>query len=262
MAAYSIFLSAFLSTNLSAIIVTAIRILGAIIALLTKNITSGAQIIIGLIFPPATFVYSFLGVSRFERSGRAANLTSIPQDRQGENNISILGQILTSLLAIVLFPIVAAWIERIKYYPEPASKWILSIFKRKKSHHFKDLEREKEEAPSIQISNLTKKYSKRSDLAVFDLSFQVKKGVFTGLIGANGSGKSSVFNCIAGNQTIISGEIFINGYPRSEAPAGTIGLCPQKNVLYDELDARAHVKLFERIKRKKEKKLRSIFKSI
>ena len=40
-------------------------------------------------------------------------------------------------------------------------------------------------------------------VAVKDVSFEIKEGEFVGLIGPNGCGKSTTFNCISGllNQT-------------------------------------------------------------
>lgn len=48
-------------------------------------------------------------------------------------------------------------------------------------------------------------------LAVNELSFTVDKGSVVGLIGPNGAGKTTVFNCITGNYTPESGDIFFNG---------------------------------------------------
>lgn len=54
---------------------------------------------------------------------------------------------------------------------------------------------------AIDVMNLTKKYG--SDIAVDNLSFQVRKGEVFGMIGANGAGKSSTIECILGtNQSV------------------------------------------------------------
>ena len=47
-------------------------------------------------------------------------------------------------------------------------------------------------------------------VAVNDVSFEIGKGEFVGLIGPNGCGKSTTFNCISGllNQTRGSVEMF------------------------------------------------------
>ena len=47
--------------------------------------------------------------------------------------------------------------------------------------------------------------------AVDDVSFDVKSGEVIGLIGPNGSGKSTLFDCILGQLSPDSGEVYVNG---------------------------------------------------
>ena len=46
----------------------------------------------------------------------------------------------------------------------------------------------------VSVQNLVKKY--KNNYAVNDLSFDVKKGEILGLLGPNGSGKTTTINCI------------------------------------------------------------------
>ena len=48
----------------------------------------------------------------------------------------------------------------------------------------------------LKVSNMTKDFGGLR--AVDDVSFEVKKGEFVGLIGPNGCGKTTTFNCISG----------------------------------------------------------------
>ena len=50
--------------------------------------------------------------------------------------------------------------------------------------------------PALQISDLTKDFGGLR--AVDQISFQVETGEFVGLIGPNGCGKTTTFNCISG----------------------------------------------------------------
>ena len=62
--------------------------------------------------------------------------------------------------------------------------------------------------PVLRVKNLRKEFG--GLIAVKDVSFEVGPGEFIGLIGPNGCGKSTTFNCISGllDQTAGSIEIF------------------------------------------------------
>ena len=59
------------------------------------------------------------------------------------------------------------------------------------------------EIPGLQISELTKDFGGLK--AVDQISFHVNEGEFVGLIGPNGCGKTTTFNCISGMFEITSG---------------------------------------------------------
>ncbi|MCL2375953.1 MAG: ABC transporter ATP-binding protein [Defluviitaleaceae bacterium] len=64
----------------------------------------------------------------------------------------------------------------------------------------------------LQISNLTKSYGKTQ--AVRDITFDVKKGSIVGLLGPNGSGKTTIIKTIMGLLSDYGGNVSIKG----EAP--------------------------------------------
>jgi branched-chain amino acid transport system ATP-binding protein len=61
----------------------------------------------------------------------------------------------------------------------------------------------------FETKHLTKSFG--GLIAVNDLSFQVEKGEIFGLIGPNGSGKTTVFNLITGFYPITSGDVLFKG---------------------------------------------------
>jgi len=92
---------------------------------------------------------------------------------------------------------------------------------------------QKTDAYALQVQRLTKRYG---DLvAVDDLTLQIKKGEIFGFLGPNGAGKTTAINMIVGLLTPTSGAIFINGQERARVPKGSIGICPQELVLWEEL---------------------------
>ena len=61
----------------------------------------------------------------------------------------------------------------------------------------------------IEIKNLEKKYGKRTILE--DVSFTIKKNEVTCLTGMNGTGKTTLMNCIMGLVPRNNGSITIDG---------------------------------------------------
>ena len=76
--------------------------------------------------------------------------------------------------------------------------------------------KEREEADMeklLEVQNLMKFYGNKSSLtkAVNDLSFIVEKGEFTAIMGASGSGTTTLLNCISTIDRVTSGHILVEG---------------------------------------------------
>lgn len=67
--------------------------------------------------------------------------------------------------------------------------------------------------PDIELVNITKRFG--SLLALDNVSTRLKPGTFHALLGENGAGKSTLVKCIMGFYTADSGEIIIDGQPRT-----------------------------------------------
>src|SRR5205807_105486 len=61
----------------------------------------------------------------------------------------------------------------------------------------------------LEVTNIKKNFGGIS--AVADVSFDVREGEILGLIGPNGCGKSTLFNCILGQLTPSGGEVKLDG---------------------------------------------------
>ena len=68
-----------------------------------------------------------------------------------------------------------------------------------------------------------------------DVSFTLRRGEFTGLIGANGAGKTTLFRVILGLQPPSSGRVQLAGGTRS---GGRVGYVPQKFLLDPDMPLR------------------------
>jgi zinc/manganese transport system ATP-binding protein len=69
------------------------------------------------------------------------------------------------------------------------------------------------------------------------VDFAIAPGEFTGLIGSNGAGKTTLFRAILGLQGASSGEILVEGRPRTRR-TDSIGYVPQKFLLDPDLPLR------------------------
>jgi ABC-type branched-subunit amino acid transport system ATPase component len=82
--------------------------------------------------------------------------------------------------------------------------------------------------------------------AVSDLSFEVRSGTITSLIGGNGAGKTSAFNLITGNLAPDSGEIYfrgrrVDGLPPHKVARAGIARGFQELRLFNRLSARDNI---------------------
>ena len=97
----------------------------------------------------------------------------------------------------------------------------------------------------IEVKHLTKEYKNLK--AVNDLSFNVKKGEILGLLGPNGSGKTTTINCILSLLNYQSGSIKVFGSemnPDSYDIKREIGVVFQDIALFEELTVYENIDYF------------------
>lgn len=89
--------------------------------------------------------------------------------------------------------------------------------------------------------------SRKDHRALDFVSFSCRKGTVLGVLGHNGSGKTTTINLLTGVHAPSFGDAFIGPYSIQEniqAIRRVIGVCPQKDILWDSMTAREHIKLF------------------
>ena len=97
----------------------------------------------------------------------------------------------------------------------------------------------------VSVQNLVKKY--KNQYAIKDLSFTVKKGEILGLLGPNGSGKTTTINCILSLLQFDSGQIKIFGKtmrPSAYDLKQKIGVIFQEVAVFDELTVYENIDYF------------------
>src|SRR5437763_9716769 len=91
---------------------------------------------------------------------------------------------------------------------------------------------------AIEINKLTKRFGNFT--AVDDLSLVVKYGEIFGLLGPNGSGKTTTINIVSGLSKPTSGQVMVLVHDimkDTRAVHADLGAVPQETALYEELNA-------------------------
>ncbi|KAI9878284.1 MAG: hypothetical protein M1830_001384 [Pleopsidium flavum] len=232
--------SFFKKSQLSGISTTIISLLLAVLAQVIGKSNSGAVAILSLLFPPMNYVFFTILMARWERQNIGTKLLkAAPENPWGLPGI-VLWVFL--IIQILVFPVLGALVERALYGTASKGRTVTS-----------DGENP---TRAVELSSFSKQYraswfsrhvgsrfGKRQEtvVAVNDLSLTVMRGQIMVLLGANGSGKSTTLDAIAGLSKVTSGTISVDG-------TGGLGVCPQKNVLWDELSVEEHVRIFNRLK--------------
>lgn len=240
---FSIFGAAFFrKAQLSGITIVIVPILLAIIAQVAGPFGTSAVYVLSLIFPSINYVFFIIWVARFERELTGANLAQGAPNY--EDHVWTTPGIVFWIFLIIqtfVYPFLGALVERWLYGTVSADRKTTTdspdhnIILRNFSKHW---------TPSWFRKNVLAKIGIKPPetvIAVDDFSIKARKGQIMVLLGANGSGKSTTLDAIAGLNTITSGSIEIDG-------TGGLGLCPQKNVMWDELNVYEHVRIFNQLK--------------
>ncbi|KAF2003481.1 nod factor export ATP-binding protein I [Amniculicola lignicola CBS 123094] len=243
LASFSIFGASFFhKAQLSGITITIGAIVLAIISQVAGPFKTGTTAILSLLFPPMNYVFFIIFVARYERFQDGANLLqAAPSYKKHHSALPGIAHWIFFIVQIFVFPVLGAIVERGLYgtiskdrkttTSSPVHSIILSGF----SKHW---------TPSWFRTKIAPKFGiapPETVIAVNDLSLKARKGQILVLLGANGSGKSTTLDALSGLNTITAGSIEIDG-------TGGLGLCPQKNVMWDELTVFEHVQIFNRLK--------------
>ncbi|KAI7252890.1 hypothetical protein D0864_05951 [Hortaea werneckii] len=242
LSSYSVaFASLFRKAQLSGITVTIVSIILAIIIQVVPSITTAGAIVVSLLFPPMNFTLWIIYMAYWQRKTLPAQLSEPAPESPWE----MAGWLFYffCVIQIIVFPLLGAFFERALF--GTASKARTMKYGDEAGNE------------TVKISGLAKIYPpnwfyrkigskftnepRQEVRAVDDVNISVLKGQIMVLLGANGSGKSTTLDMLAGLQKPTSGTIEMDA-------SGGIGLCPQKNVLWDELSVLEHVQIFNRLK--------------
>ncbi|XP_055991191.1 phospholipid-transporting ATPase ABCA3 [Sorex fumeus] len=105
----------------------------------------------------------------------------------------------------------------------------------------------------IKIKHVSKLFcvGSKDKAAVRDLSLNMYEGQITVLLGHNGAGKTTTLSMLTGLFPPTSGRAYIGGYEISRDMAQirkSLGLCPQHDVLFDNLTVAEHLSFYAQLK--------------
>ncbi|KAG5948339.1 hypothetical protein E4U53_006312 [Claviceps sorghi] len=222
--------------------ILSILLLGILAQALTQP-KSGPVVILSVLFTPCTYVYFLTLMARFEKRDRATNLLQRPPNSPWE--IPGIVFFVFLIVHIFVYPWLAALVER-KLHGVSSQGREMQVQPHHDEHHNEHAVKLDKVTKVYQPSVVSRLFASKSNprkpvTAVSELSFQAGKGQIVALLGANGSGKSTTLDAIAGLHRITSGRITIDG-------RGGLGIAPQKNVLWDDLTVEEHLTIFNRLK--------------
>lgn len=116
--------------------------------------------------------------------------------------------------------------------------------------NFEEVPQNVKRSESVHIRHLRKTFP-GGDIALDDISIDLYENQLTVLLGQNGSGKSTMISILSGMLKSTSGTVLINGHNlRTEMAKGrnSIGFCPEKNILFNDLTVREHIELFSELR--------------
>lgn len=235
------FAALFRKAQLSGITVTIVSIVLAIIVQVQTPQSTGAVAVLTLLFPPMNYTLFIIYMAYWQQQNLPVDLMKGPPTAPW----SLPGYVFFIFVALqfLLYPLIGAVIERSLYgtaskarnmrYDTGAVSQTVTISGLSKHY-----------LPSWFYRNISSRFSKNKKetvVAVDDLNLSILPGEIHVLLGANGSGKSTTMDMLAGLQSPSSGSIDINAI-------GGVGICPQKNVLWDVLTCEEHVRIFNHLK--------------
>ncbi|KAH8387873.1 hypothetical protein KR093_009980 [Drosophila rubida] len=204
----------------------------------------------------------------FEIKGEGMQWSNLFTPVNADDDLTIGAVIIVMLISSVICMIICLYIEQVFpgpfgvtrpwYFPVTRSFW---CGHRKNSGSASDspdmppqnrptFEAEPENVEAgVQIRNLQKKFGKR--LAVKGIWLNMFMDEITVLLGHNGAGKTTTIAMLTGMFRPSKGTAIINGYDICHDMKGarkSVGICPQHNVLMDDMSVSNHLRFYSRLR--------------
>eukprot|EP00095_Tigriopus_kingsejongensis_P007158 maker-scaffold285_size222332-snap-gene-1.18 protein:Tk07158 transcript:maker-scaffold285_size222332-snap-gene-1.18-mRNA-1 annotation:"hypothetical protein TcasGA2_TC002276" len=233
------------------------------------NVSFGSKMGLALL-PNMGLWFILKGILRSESSAIGVTFSSLNDPIIPGDGMTILYAWIMFLVSVLIYGILIWYIDTVKpgpfgqarpfYFPFMKSYW----FPSKESIHSQDSddpdiysevwEPEPEGQPGVQVRNLRKYFSRPGGTtikAVQNVRFSAFPGQIMALLGHNGAGKTTTMSMLTGLFSSTSGTALVNGHNINTSMSkirGSLGLCPQHNMLFDSLTVREHLIFFGMLK--------------
>ncbi|ESO83918.1 hypothetical protein LOTGIDRAFT_229502 [Lottia gigantea] len=211
-------------------------------------------------------------IGMFEGTGTGVQWSNIADGASVDDDFTLLNVLVMLLVDSVLYGIVTWYIEAVFpgdygvpqrwYFPVTASYWcgnqLTEASVDDKSLSIGQIPEFFENdpvgiKPGIQIRNLRKVFGKdeKKNVAVAGMTLDMYEGQITALLGHNGAGKTTTMSMLTGFMPSSSGTALVNGYDiRTDISnvRSSLGLCPQHDILFDNLTVEEHMVFFAKLK--------------
>lgn len=221
------------------------------------------------IFSNTAMAFGFQLIIRFEGTGEGLQWNNIWRPVSIDDNLSIGLLMCMLMIGSILYFIIALYFEQIFpgdygiakpwYFPfqmfgcsrndiENDSTIRCDNIETLSNENYEDNPIEKR--VGIHVKKLRKVYA-NGKVAVKGLTLNMFSDQITVLLGHNGAGKTTTMSMLCGMFSPTSGTAIVNGHNIVNDMPGvrnSLGICPQHNILFDELTVREHIIFYSRLK--------------
>lgn len=184
-----------------------------------------------------------------------------------DDDLTVGAVILMMLTSAVIYMLIALYVEQIFpgdygvpkkwYFPFTKEFWCGTPVNADDVEYYK-YERSNPEAfeaepegkhIGVQVKNLQKTFGNKQ--VVKGINLNMYENEITVLLGHNGAGKTTTISMLTGMFPPTAGTALINGSDirtNTEGARMSLGICPQHNVLFDEMNVDDHIVFFSRLK--------------
>lgn len=202
---------------------------------------------LSLLFPSSNFVFFAVQMCIWELLGENANLGVQPEQENAYTSPQVVSYKLTQAemlgflaVQIVIYPVLAILVERFMHGIDFNSRSFDAVNPQSspgavvRTHDLK-----KRFVPNI----LQKIFSRKPAVnAVNGVTFEGHRGQILCLVGPNGSGKTTTLHMMSGFTKPTSGSVQLGVSPSE------IGICPQRNTLWEDLTVEEHMQTWSKLK--------------